>query len=62
MNKAEYIISCANDIISALDIKDLPERVRVGNDYFYPKVALGRARSILRADNLFNKELSNGQT
>lgn len=52
MNKAEYIRQCAKDVISALEIANLPDRIEIDGDWIYPKVALERAKSILRADTM----------
>lgn len=52
MTKEFYIKSCLLDAISALDVADLPDRIQVGKDYIYPKVAIERIQSVLEVDKL----------
>lgn len=53
LSKEEYVKSCLADAISALSVDNLPQSIQVGNDWIYPKVALERIKSVLRADEIF---------
>ena len=52
MTKKEYVESCLKDAISALSVEDLPESIQVGKDFIYPRVAIERIQSAMKADEL----------
>lgn len=45
----EHLIACVRDIISALDVAELPRSIQVGKDFIYPSVAMERAQVVLSA-------------
>lgn len=56
MTRDEYIRSCLSDIISALDVPNLPQQIEVNGDFIFPRVALKRAKSLQNIDELFPNE------